>query len=478
MPTSLSRKSNGHHTVGGALTSDWWRRQAITNGKPARHTEPRFGAHWSDYLVMGLLGLAVFVFVVNVAQRIPDWLLAGRDYFDVWFDGDSPRYLMHMTDRHSDVRDRSFMHPLLSYAYFPVLAVRMLFHMEPYAAVRVFLGLVGTAWVMAMYALLRLMTLQRLDATLLVLLGAVSASAMFWFTVPESWALGSLSIVLALIVVPISQHRRLSVRWYILTSALTVAISVTNWMLGIIIAFVKFAWRRALWVTLAAFGAIAFVCVVNAFIFPTFKIAFPEYAHEYIFQAEGGGIFHVFTAFVWHPIIAPAFRVMSGWDHPNVLCMTFQQMVPGSAGGWGAVAVVLWTGLLGLGVWAAANISAHPMLRRVVGWMLLGQFMLHTIYGAEEVFLYSMHWLPCLLVVVGCVMLTRLRSFALVLTVALILCAGVNNIRQLNSAILFAGNEDAIRGRFDAPRAFDRSVVRSQAVTSPNGAHPKRRDSR
>lgn len=469
MPASRVRTS-ADQRLARLFSGEWWRRQAATNGRlhgAAKPQEP-----WRDALLVAGLALAIFTFILHTAQRLPDWLLVNRDYFDVWFDGDSPRYIMHMTDRLSDTRDRSFMHPLLSWSYFPVAGLRALFALGPYAAVRVFLGLIAAAWVAVLYGLLRLLRLPREDAALVCLLGGVSASAMFWFPVPESWALGSVTILLALIFVAATEQRRVPVRWYIVVSTLTMAISVTNWMLGLIIAFVAFSWRRAVWISLAAFGGMGLACVVNAFIFPTFKIGFPEYAHEYIFQPEAGGIFHVLTAFVWHPIVAPAFRVASGWDHPHVLRMTFQQMIPGSASPWGAAAVVLWTALFGLGAWAAASIAPYARLRRVVGLMLAGQLLLHAIYGGGEVFLYSMHWLPCLLVLVACALLTRLRRLVLALTAALIVCAAFNNLQQLDGALLFANNDAAIRGRFDDPNAFDPAHQPVPPLMPPKWARP------
>jgi hypothetical protein len=449
----------------------------IANGHTSKHRRaaaaarpswPRFAA--ADYVLPIGLGVLFFLLIWGQAQRLPDWFLAGEDYFDVWFDGDSPRYMMHMADRLSDTRDRSFMHPLLSYAFFPVFIVHWLTGLPMYAAVRVVLGLVAGAWVSACYYLLRLIRHTQLDAFLLTLLGGVSASGLLWFVLPESWALGSVTLLLAMIIVAVAEYRPLRTRWYILTSALTMAISVTNWMLGMFIAFATFAWRRALWITLSAFGSVGLLCVINMFIFPTFKIGFPEYAHEYIFQASSGGALHILNSFFYHTIIAPAFRVVEGFDHPHVLAMTFQQMAPGSASLWGLLGCALWTALLGLGIAAQRRVQGFTTLRQIVWAMLLGQLTLHTIYGGGEVFLYSMHWLPFLLIVVGWSCFAKPRGLVRALLVALILCAAINNLQQLDNAMLFVNSEDAIRGRLLDPAVRAGATSPTPAIEPPKWA--------
>ena len=73
----------------------------------------------------------------------------------------------------------------------------------------------------------------------------------------------------------------------------------------------------------------------------------------------------------------------------------------------GIVGVILWSLLLGLGLWALLS-TKRP--RRSV-WRLaslLGQLGLHTLYG-DETFLYSLHFLPLLITVAALSTLTHLR---------------------------------------------------------------------
>jgi hypothetical protein len=109
---------------------------------------------------------------------------------------------------------------------------------------------------------------------------------------------------------------------------------------------------------------------------------------------------------------------------------------PGSASVWGAFAVVLWTALLGLGLWSFFTIKQHRKFRIVLGLTLLGQLALHLVYG-EETFLYAIHFIIFFIPLVAFSTLTRSRPLALILAGMLALSAGVNNSLQLDKAIKF-----------------------------------------
>jgi hypothetical protein len=69
----------------------------------------------------------------------------------------------------------------------------------------------------------------------------------------------------------------------------------------------------------------------------------------------------------------------------------------------------------------------------MLGLGLLSQMALHVFYGTET-FLYALHWAPLFIVLVAFTTETRARPVALVLTVMLVLAAGVNNALQFRRA--------------------------------------------
>jgi len=106
----------------------------------------------------------------------------------------------------------------------------------------------------------------------------------------------------------------------------------------------------------------------------------------------------------------------------------------GSGGWWGKVATVTWGGLLALGFYALFSVKQHFRLRFTLGLTLLGQLLLHTIHGFE-IFLYSLHYAPSLVILVSLGVLTKMRPVVLGLALILVVTAGVNNALQFSNAI-------------------------------------------
>jgi hypothetical protein len=59
--------------------------------------------------------------------------------------------------------------------------------------------------------------------------------------------------------------------------------------------------------------------------------------------------------------------------------------------------------------------------------ILSGQLALHTVYGGET-FLYSLHWLPFLVVLAALGTLTRQRILVRILGVGLLVTVAINNV--------------------------------------------------
>jgi hypothetical protein len=79
-------------------------------------------------------------------------------------------------------------------------------------------------------------------------------------------------------------------------------------------------------------------------------------------------------------------------------------------------------------------------LRVFVALGLLGQVALHLLFG-RETFLYSMHYLPLLIVMASLVVFTRARVMALIVAIAIIVLGGFNNFQQLGKATEFIKGE-------------------------------------
>ena len=396
----------------------------------ARQVSP----YWHDLLIVFALAVGISYASYQGSQIIPVILLASND---VWFEADTTRVYQNMTSRMSN-NGRSRVHPLFSLiAYSLVYVSKTALGVIEITAVRIVIAAVAALWISAFFILLRLIGCRKFDAILFSIVAAISAAVMFWFVVPETYSFGSLSILLGLILVAIAQNSRLSLLWYVLTSALTLSITVTNWMVGILMTIIKFPWKQSVQITISAVCLVSVLWGVERVIFPsTVLFGIGRMEAQYILTSRSGGPLQVLKSFIFHPIIMPAIKVMDKHNRPNppMMILTVQSSFPGSGSLWGAIAAVLWIILLGLGLWGFFSVKKHLQLRIVLGLTLLGQLILHVLYG-EETFLFALHFGPLLVVLAAWSTLMRARVFGLMLAGMLSVSAGINNVRQFGEAL-------------------------------------------
>lgn len=190
--------------------------------------------HQVDIIIAIGLGMAIAISTYFGTYQIPDPVFTDFYAQDVWFGSDIPTVFGNITNFNSDF-GRNNKHPLLPLFVFPlVYGLSKLLSLEPISAVRLIIVFVAVLWVCSLYILFRLMDCRRLDAALLSMLGGVSAASIFWLVIPESFLFGSLTIVLGLIFVVLTQYRQFPFAWYVAVNVLTVGITITNVMVGIL----------------------------------------------------------------------------------------------------------------------------------------------------------------------------------------------------------------------------------------------------
>lgn len=391
--------------------------------------------YWLDLLLVVVLGFVAGLASYQGAQLLNPYILT-EPAEDVWFGSDISRVWANMVYRWSD-HHRTKVHPLFTLIAFPSVYLLSKAGIEPITAVRMVIAFVASLWLGTLFVVLRLISCRRFDATLFSLLTATSAAAVFWFVIPEIFSFSSLSLLLALCFTVIAQDRKLSSLWYMAVSAVTLSVTTTNWMAGMAIAIANHPWKRALQITVNALCVVVLLWSVQKVIFPSAQFFIGDYRDEvnYVLSPQSGGPLQVIKSFVCDTMVMPTINIGKYTPH-DWLVMSIQSSRPGSASLWGTVAVVLWTALLGLGLWGFFSIKQHLKFRIVLGLTLLGQLALHFVYG-EETFLYSLHFVILLVVLVAFSTLTPARPLALLLTGMLVLSAGINNGLQLNKAIEF-----------------------------------------
>jgi hypothetical protein len=387
-----------------------------------------------DCLIGLALALGVAIACFLTSQQISADILNVETGGGGWFEADVPIVFGNMTDLGSD-HYRVSRHPLFSaIAFFLVYPFRKL-GVEPLLAVRLVTSAIAALWTSLLFLTLRLIQCRPLDAALFSLLGVTSAASFFWFTVPETYALGSLSIVLGLATVALSTQYRLPEAWYVVMSAFTFSITVTNWVVGISATLVQHPWRRTVQITVNAFALVTLLWGVQKFIFPTAGFFLGDrWAAKYILTDYTGGPLEVIRSFALHTMVMPAIQTVTRYGDKQI--MITQLSGAGSGGVWGAISVGLWSGLLLLGLWQLFSLRKQSKFRLVLGGTLLAQLVLHVIFG-EETFLYSLHFAPLLVTLAALGSFTRARFLVLGLTAVLIVTVALNNMQQFQQALKF-----------------------------------------
>lgn len=412
-------------------------KEKVLDLKDARVSLVKFSRQYRiDIFIVSVLAIGIGLASFLNAQKVPDVLLTDFYAQDIWFGSDIPTVFGNITSLNSDF-GRNNKHPLFPLIAFPpIFLLGKFLHLEPISAARLVVAFVACLWIIGLFVLFRLMGCRRLDATLFSLLGGMSAASVFWFTVPESFSFGSATILLALVFTALTQYRKFSPNWYVAVSGLTVSITITNWMAGILATIVNHRWKKALQITVITLGVVTALWIVQRSIFSNAGFPFQPKTFigekKFISEPAHGSILSALSSFVYQTIVMPAVQFQASPLRPDWPKLEVNTLAPGSGGFWGTIAVLAWTGLLSLGVWGFFATKQHPKLRIVLGITILGQLLMHSIYGTQETFIYSLHFAPLLLTVAAFSSLTHLRWLGLVLTGLLLVSAGINNRSQFN----------------------------------------------
>jgi hypothetical protein len=392
---------------------------------------------WSltDLEVMVAFAVTIGIAIWFLQRSLDPRLFIAPAGNDVWFEADVPTVADTVLHRWS-VQSRNARHPL-----FPLLATGSAYGLRmaglgDRSILAVLSVIAGAAWVALFYVIARAVTMRRLDAIVFTALACSTSSAMFWMVVPETYTLGSLSLLAPLALCALDADRRVRPGWYVAVSAASLSVTSSNWMSGIFAAAARWPWRRALQITANALCVVVVMWAVQRIIFPTAPFFF-GYSNEerFVLPSASGGPGPVARVLFFHSVVMPHINAIAEPKWGAV--MSVQHSAIGSSGAWGLAATGLWVALLALTVLGLRSSRGHRRFRFVLGSTLAGQVLLHMVYG-EETFLYVMHVVPLLILGVALAAAAApWRRIILVVVAALAVAAAVNNVSQLATAMGF-----------------------------------------
>jgi hypothetical protein len=347
---------------------------------------------------------------------------------DVWFEADVARVVDDMSSPGAN-HHRTSVHPLFPLVTIPLVGVCMkVFGLSKMQAVRLVVAGSAALWLALFYTLLRLLRCRRLDAVVFSLVAASSAGAMYWSAIPETYLLGSVTIISVLIVAAVAERRQIPVWLDVAIGAASLSILITNFMVWLASLVSRYRLQRGIQLASNAFAIVVLLWAVEKYLLPSSQFFLG--GHEKTGAPPAGSALMVIFL---HSLVAP-----ETWTLPNSPgswpIFSLQHTALGQIGVLKILAIASWICLLCAAVWALARLPLYPRFRATLALSIAGQVALHLVYG-NETFLYALDWIP--LLVTAAALATLARGRWIVLTVAAIFAvtAGIHNAQQLKATL-------------------------------------------
>jgi uncharacterized protein DUF6080 len=390
-----------------------------------------------DLLPLVLLPTACCAFIWFVTSTWGD-AIAARSLGGRWFQSDGWRVYDDMVVFGAN-HYRTSIRPLFSLISIPVITfITNGLSVRPIAAIWILNAFCMSVWAAGLYVLVRVIGASVLSAFLLAALAIVSASAMFWFVVPETYPLSTMFLMLLLLVAAIEVRRPVDNRIWMVAGSLVACTLGSNILAVFALSFFMKARKDALRISVVAAAMFLAALVAQRVILPhPAPVRLPKVSSEanFFLHPDRGGSDCIAAAELVSPIVAPSSTPI-GVTEPSGRRLTVQCMHDDSGVGPYLVAAGLWVGLL---LWGLATLFRHEgrRLRNFcfgVGGALAANCALHSVYG-EETFLYALHFSPYLLILASGIFVGSHVWWGRGLTAALIALCATINFEQLRMAL-------------------------------------------
>ena len=264
---------------------------------------------------------------------------------------------------------------------------------------------------------------------------------MFWFVVPETYPFGSLSILVALALVALGDFRSIAPSLVCHRQRADVIVHDNQLAGGTYDHVVRFHLRKVAVISVTAGCLVLLLWGVQKVIFPgaAFFFYLPTAENgggEFVLSERSGGPRKVVNTIVFHSMVMPAIEETEAVSPDIGPVMSVQLSAPGSASFLGKLAIGKWLVLLALGLWRFLFLGRQHRFRIVLALTFFGELALYLYFGVET-FLYTLHFIPLLVIIAAMGTLTALRPVVLILAGALVVSAGINNASQFNRATEF-----------------------------------------
>lgn len=391
-------------------------------------------------LIVALIAIAISYFTFLGFSKPPLDVLGTWDNIDKWFDGDIFRVIKIETDMFHRAHYRDNVHPFYSLITYPfVYGIGKLLNVDSYSAVSVshafWAGLLATL----IYFIALREVRNRAIAALLTVFSCTSASFIFWTTVPESFVLGALTIS-AVILFHGSEKLQSSKAWIGIT-LIAFSITITNVSVAILSMLLRLTYVRVFRILSISLAIAVGITVIQHAIFPEAGLFFlglqkeagyvgltHKSAPELAFILANRGITFLTSGFV-----LPGISALPTTNSGVLNILTVRSILQVMPGPFGMTALVSWWILLGCGIYKTILNWHEEGVCKLAVLFLTTQFVLHLAYG-ENTFLYLLHSLPAVLVLISHALTGKRRRFLVCVVVVGLVTGLISNSGMFFSA--------------------------------------------
>lgn len=440
----------------------------LISGRVATY-EPAARLDRSDFALALVAGALAAALSLYLSSRF-DPALYGSGGFNVWFQADPPRVLRAMLDGASRYHYRTSVHPLFSLLTTPVMTLLVGLGVNPVSAGRALIAVNGFLAAGLLSLALRGLGLPKAVVALWVAAFLASATYLHWFSLIETYAVGAASIALMLYVLTCVRGDRWWAWW--LASAATLAVTVTNWMLGLSAAFFGLGPRRMLSVTVAAAVTVICLSVGQRMLYPQAAYFFVPAA---VFNEHQYAQVHRTTGLEgWMPLanirsmlltgaVAPKPEVVPGdqaGGHDDELIVSNQHSPVSSYGPAGWIAGAAWIALVATGIAGGwRDRQRRPVFLAVLTY-LIGELALNLVYGPIT-FLYATNSFPALVLLAAFGWFSPFRAVSVGAAAVFVVFGAMSNLASFEEAVQLTNT--VVRGN-GAHGAADGAVIEHSSV--------------
>lgn len=387
-------------------------------------------------LILLVLGIAASLhFSSLVAGHLIDW-----SRINIWFDADTPRVFNNLIAFGSD-HYRTQIHPASSILTHTLVEVLVLLGgTSETVAVRVLLAIMSGASLVLIYAFSRVVGVGLAPSLLFSALFCTSAAFIHWSGVPELFVFSMVTISLLLLVAALGKAAGRIV--WILTSALTLSITITNWMFGIIAAYFVWGTRQAIRISVGAFLIVCILSLAQYALYENARLFFnplgivAETEWTQISMEERGDAQWTPLRNLWSIAVTTMVTPVPAalWMPEGYMSVSNHFSSVLDAPILTRLASAAWIALFLLSGYAALALSERRPIAYSLVLMLAGQAALHLVYGFPT-FLFALHFLPVLIGFVVLAYGTTMRVAVLLLTLVVCIAGGISNYRRFLEGI-------------------------------------------